>query len=122
MPKLNQKQLDTKSKIESISSIIGIDPTWATSIAMVESSLGLNQLSRTGCKGVFQMSLIAMKDLLLSMSDSDDDLVDIICGMLFLRLLLKRFGSIDEATLHFCDPKDKSFYLNRVQQYMKEFK
>jgi len=120
MESLNQKQLDTKSKIESFSHLIGIDSSWALSIAMVESSLGLNQRSPTGCKGVFQMSSIAMKDLLLNMETKDDDLIDILCGLLFLRLLLKRHKTIDEATNHFCDPADKDFYLKRVHKYMKE--
>jgi len=118
---LNDKQLETKSKIESLSSIINIDPVWAVSIAMVESSLGLFQKSHTSCRGVFQMSSIAMKDLLLEMENIDDDLVDLLCGMLFLRLLLQRHGSIEKATSHFCDPDDRSFYINKVFDYMKEF-
>ena len=118
---LNSKQIRTKIAIEKMSFFFDIDPLWATSIAMVESSLGVNQKSQTGCLGVFQMSLIAMKDLRLSMIDSDD-LVDIACGILFLRLLLKRWKTIEEATKHFCDPDDRDFYLDRVKQYMEEFK
>lgn len=119
---LNTTQLRTKVKIESIAKQLGIDPTWAISIAMVESSLGLFQKSHTSCRGVFQMSTIAMKDLLLEMENEDDDLIDLYCGILFLRLLLKRHGTIESATEHFCDPNDKSFYLDKVLNYMKEFK
>jgi membrane-bound lytic murein transglycosylase MltF len=116
---LNQKQLDIKKKIETISKLFDIDPSWATAIAMTESSLGMAQKSPTGCRGVFQMSLIAMKDILQLMQESDDDLVDIVCGIAFLRLLLRRWKSIDEATNHFCDPNDRDFYLARVKKYME---
>jgi len=64
------------------------------------------------------MSTIAMKDLLLSMRNIDDDMVDIVCGIAFLRLLLKRWGTIEKATEHFCDPADRNFYLDRVKHYM----
>ena len=118
--KLSPKQTETKTKIEFFSKLFGIDPKWAVSIAMIESSLGHSQISPTGCKGVFQMSTIAMKDLLQAMKNADDDLIDIVCGIAFLRLLLKRWGSIEKATDHYCDPKDRSFYLSRVQYYMEQ--
>jgi hypothetical protein len=119
---LNQKQQDVKQKIELLSKVFGIDPNWALGVAMVESSLGLYQKSPTGCRGVFQMSGIAMKDLLYQMENYDDDLIDIACGILFLRLLLKRWKSEEKATAHYCDPNDLHFYLNKVQKYMQEFK
>jgi len=119
--KLNRKQSETKAKIEIFAKIFGIDPAWANSIAMVESSLGLRQKSPTNCLGVFQMSSIAMKDLLLSMQAIDDDLVDVACGVAFLKLLLKRWKSIEKATIHFCDPKDRSVYLAKVKDWMKQF-
>ncbi len=118
---LSQKQLSTKIKIEFFSRLFQIDPAWAAAVAMVESSLGTTQKSPTGCLGVFQMSTIAMKDLLNSMQAIDDDLVDIVCGIAFLRLLLKRWGSIEAATEHFCDPNDRSFYVGRVVSYMSQF-
>ena len=119
MIELNPKQIETKAKIEQIAGIFGIDPKWAVAMAMTESSLGLNQKSPTGCRGVFQMSQIAMKDLLQAMETVDDDLIDIFAGIAFLRLLLKRHGSIEAATGHFCDPADRDFYINRVLDYMK---
>lgn len=119
---LNKKQSDNKFLIDLYAPSLGIDVSWALAIAMTESSLGIDQKSSTGCRGVFQMSLIAMKDLLQEMEKNNDDLVDILCGLLFLRLLLKRWKTIEDATLHYCDPKDRHFYLDRVKHYMEEFK
>uniref|UniRef100_A0A6M3K694 Putative transglycosylase n=1 Tax=viral metagenome TaxID=1070528 RepID=A0A6M3K694_9ZZZZ len=116
------EQIDNKNKITAIAKVLGVDPVWATAIAMVESSLGTNQRSPTGCKGVFQMSSIAVKDLLQEMEKNDDDLIDIACGIAFLHLLLKRHKSIEEATAHFCDPADRGFYVDKVLAYMKIFK
>ena len=121
MINLSEKQRDVKSKIDKIAPMLGLDPIWATSIAMVESSLGVYQLSKTGCKGVFQMSTIAMKDLLKDMENIDDDLIDIICGLLFLRLLLSRWKDVKKATEHFCDPAEKKSYLQRVTNCMRIF-
>jgi hypothetical protein len=115
---LNQEQQANKTIIEQIAAIVGIDPRWAVAVAMVESSLGLHQKSPTGCRGVFQMSGIAMKDLLQSMEVNDDDMVDMLCGIAFLWLLFKRHGSIEDATNRYCDPNDRAFYWNRVQTYM----
>ncbi len=119
---LSQKQLQTRGIIEAFALLQKIDPAWAVSIAFAESSLGLNQYSSTGCKGVFGMSSIAMKDLLQSMTQGGDDIVDISCGGAFLHLLLDRFKSIEVATAHYCDPKDRPFYVKRVLDNMKEFK
>lgn len=119
---LTRKQAETKAKIEQVAELLGIDPVWAVSIAMVESSLGEFQKSPTGCLGVFQMSSIAMKDLLQEMGRIDNDIVDIVCGILFLRLLLKRWKTIGKATIHYCAPADRDFYLERVYRYMEEFK
>jgi membrane-bound lytic murein transglycosylase MltF len=119
---LTTKQLEIKNKIVKIAEVIGLDPAWAVAIAMTESSLGLKQKSPTGCKGVFQMSSIAMKDLLKEMEKSDDDIIDITCGLAFLHLLLKRHKTIEEATKHFCDPADREFYVDRVMSYIYSFK
>lgn len=120
--KLNKKQLETKAKIEEFASLFGIPSDWATAIALSESSLGSVQESPTGCKGVFQMSTIAMKDLWLEMSKNDEELIDIACGCAFLYLLLRRHKSIEEATLRYCDPNDRHFYLGRVLTYMEALK
>ena len=119
---LSEKQKDIKEKIFKLSEIFGIDPSWAMGVAMVESSMGLHQKSPTGCRGVFQMSGIAMKDLLYEMEHYDDDLIDIACGILFLRLLLKRWKTQEEATKHYCDPNDRGFYMTRVKKFQNEFK
>jgi len=115
-------QLETKNKIEAVAQAMGVNPAWAVSIAMVESSLGINQRSPTGCKGVFQMSSIAMKDLLQEMEKRNDDFIDIACGIAFLHLLFKRHKSIEGATAHFCDPADRGFYTDKVLNYIKAFK
>jgi len=119
---LSQKQIETKVKIELLAKLFGVDPTWAAAIAMTESSLGKYQKSSTDCRGVFQMSSIAMKDLLFAMELVNDDLIDIVCGLSFLKLLMQRWKTYEEAPLHFCDPADRSFYLNRVKDYMSSFK
>jgi membrane-bound lytic murein transglycosylase MltF len=119
--KLNQRQLETKEKIIKVAEAIGLNPSWALAIAMTESSLGEKQKSPTGCRGVFQMSSIAMKDLLIEMEKADDDIIDIACGLAFLHLLLKRHKSFDNATAHFCDPNDKWFYVERMRGFMREF-
>ncbi len=119
---LTAKQADVKAKIELVSNLFGIDSAWATAIATTESSLGIRQKSPTGCRGVFQMSSIAMKDLLIEMEKVNDDLVDIVCGIAFLRLLLKRWGTIDEATIHFCDPAVRKDYLTKVKYYIDFYK
>lgn len=117
---LNAKQIETLVKIRIVAKALGIDPDWAAAVAMTESALGLHQLSKTGAKGVFQMTTIAMKDLLQEMEKKDDDMIDIACGVLFLRLLFRRHKSIDAATAKYCDPKDRGFYLERVAEYKKQ--
>ena len=117
---LDARQLETLAKIRVIAKVLDVDPDWAAAVAMTESALGNHQLSPTGAKGVFQMTSIAMRDLLTGMERLDDDLADIACGILFLRLLLKRWKTEEEATAHFCDPKDRGFYLDRVRKYKVE--
>lgn len=119
---MTQQQVDVKRKIECVATMFGIDPAWAVAVAMVESSLGLHQISPTGCVGVFQMSTIAMKDLLQEMVKDNDELVDIVCGVAFLRLLLHRWHSMESATDHFCDPGDRGLYLDRVKEWMTKFR
>ncbi len=116
------KQIEVKDKIAVIAKAMGVDPAWGISVAMTESSLGVHQKSPTGCRGVFQMSAIAMKDLLLEMEKADDDTIDIACGLAFLHLLLRRHKTIEAATAKFCDPNDRDFYVKRVVDYMKLFR
>lgn len=135
---MTRRQLETKAKTEQMSALFGIDPKWAVAVAMTESSLGERQVSPTGCSGVFNMSTIAIKDVfrlggvvlpvpvedvvcrsvLKMMRAMDHDLGDIFLGVAYLWLLLRRWGSIEAATEHFCDPKDRYFYLSRVKGYM----
>lgn len=108
----------TKAKIRILSQLFGVNPDWALAIAEVESAMGKYQKSPAGALGVFQMTSIAMKDLLWAMEQKDDDLIDIACGILFMRLLLQRWGTPEKATQHYCDPKDRNFYVPKVMQIM----
>lgn len=119
---LDDRQKATLAKIRKAAELLGVDPDWASAVAMVESALGKYQLSKTGARGVFQMTTIAMRDLLNEMQRQDDDLIDIVCGILFLRLLLKRWKTEEEATGHFCDPADRGFYIDRMKKFRKELK
>lgn len=114
------RQIETKLKVETVCRLFDVDPKWAVAVAMTESSLGEDQLSPTGCKGVFQMSRVAMEDLRQAMENKDDDLVDIVCGVAFLRLLLRRHGSLEAATKRFCDPKEKDRYWAKAKGYMEQ--
>ena len=116
------KQIEVKGMVEAFARLQRIDPAWAVSVVMVESSLGMHQKSPTGCHGVFQMSSIAMKDLLQEMTKADDEIIDISCGGAFLHLLLDRHKTIEAATAKFCDPNDRSFYVSKVINYMEVFK
>ena len=116
------KQIEVKGMVEAFARLQCIDPAWAVSIAMVESSLGIHQKSLTGCRGVFQMSSIAMKDLLQEMEKADDEIIDISCGGAFLHLLFERHKTFEAATAKYCDPKDRGFYVDKVLRYMEVFK
>jgi membrane-bound lytic murein transglycosylase MltF len=118
---LSEKQKEVKERITLMAEAMDLDPILAIAVAMTESSLGVNQKSPTGCKGVFQLSSIAMKDLLLEMEKADDDIIDIACGLAFIHLLLKRHKTIEKAIAHFCDPADIDFYIERVRNFMGEF-
>ena len=63
----------------------------------------------------------AIKDLLWEMAKVDDELADIICGLLFLRLLLKRHKTIEAAVAKYCDPKDRHFYVPKVMNIIKNW-
>lgn len=118
---LNQKQKEVEDLIEKISNAIDLSPLLTLSIAMTESSMGLNQKSGTGAKGVFQMTSIAMKDLLQEMEKQDDEIIDVLCGIAFIYLLMKRWGTWKGVVDHFCDPKDRDFYWNRVNGYINQY-
>jgi len=119
---MNANQQEVKREIEFYAEMLGVDSAWACAVAMVESSLGEHRISPTNCRGIFQMSSIAMEDLRQQMGSEDDDTVEIVCGLLFLRLLRRRWGAIEEATNHYCDPNDRGFYLDRVLGYMQLFR
>jgi membrane-bound lytic murein transglycosylase MltF len=118
---LKKKQIETLEKIKMIAPCLGIDPKLAAAIAFVESSLGMFQLSKTGARGVYQLTSIAMKDLLIGMEEDNDDIEDIACGILFIRKLLRRHkGDVDKVISKYCDPNDRGFYVDKVKALMKE--
>jgi len=119
---LNGKQEAVLESVRSIAKVLGVSQEWASAIALTESSLGLKQKSPTGCRGVFQMSSVAMKDLLWEMENvQEDETIDICCGILYLKLLLKRHLTVEKATGKYCDPNDREFYVPKVMRLMKEF-
>lgn len=118
---LNAKQKKLKEKIQEIAVFFGLDPNWLLGVAMTESSMGLHQKSRTGARGVFQMTRIAMQDLLQEMENYDDDLIDVAIGAAFLYLLKRRWLSEEAATEHYCDPADRHFYIGRVMEFKRKF-
>lgn len=121
MSKLSITKHSITDTIISVSRAMGLNPAWALAIAEIESSLGNNLLSPTGAKGVFQMTTIAMKDLLLDMANKDNPIVGILCGLAFLHLLKKRWNTEDSATVHFCDPKDRDMYLKKMIRYRQNW-
>lgn len=118
--KLSARQWEVAELIREVARIAGIDKNWSVAHGMVESSLGVNRRSPTGAKGVFGMTSIAMKDLLQEMEN--DDTIAILCGVAFLKLLHDRHGEYRDATLKYCDPKDRDFYWARVKDYWEKFK
>ena len=113
-----EKQLNedstTEDRIKAVCDLLGVNPAWALAVAKVESAMGRFQKSSTNALGVFQLTSIAMKDLRYNMERKDDDMIDICCGVLFLRLLLQRWKTEEEATKHYCDPNDRETYVPKV--------
>ena len=116
------KQIAVKDKITAVAKVIGLDPALAAAVALTESSLGEQKLSPTGCRGAFGMSHIAMEELYRLMKDSNEDWYGILCGIAFLLAMLHQWKTVDDALAHYCDPKDRDFYVGRVKGYMEVFK
>lgn len=119
---LSDRQVTILSFIRVVAKLANVDPDVAAGVAMTESALGDAQRSPTGAKGVFQLTSIAMKDLLQAMERKDDDVIDVLCGIAFLHLLTERHGGTEKALPHYCDPNDRGFYMDRVMRYAKELK
>ena len=109
-------------KIVAAAKIVGLDPSWPLAIAEVESSMGANQLSPTGARGIFQMTSIAMAELLRIMVRKDDEWADILCGIAYLNALKNQWGSEESATIHYCDPKVRDAYSKKVKAAKKKWK
>ena len=103
-----------EDKIREVCELIGFPVSLALAIAEVESAMGKYQLSPTGARGVFQMTSIAMKDLLLEMERHDDEWVDILCGLAFLHVLKRRWKEPEAIVKRYCDPAEKDAYWEKV--------
>ena len=110
--------MNIPDKIREVCELVGISTTLALAIAEVESTMGKNQLSKTGARGVFQMTSIAMKDLLQEMEKKDDDWIDIMCGVLYLRVLLRRWKDVETAVKKYCDSEVRDDYWAKVSAAM----
>ena len=116
-------QEEVKKKIFQISKLAEIDPALALAISDIESKHGLFQKSPTGARGIFQMTTIAMKDLLLAMESKSDDIIDIFCGIAFLRLLSTRWKDDEQKTIEkFCSPADRSWYVPKVLELADQYR
>jgi hypothetical protein len=119
-----ENDLTIENRIILVARLLGVDPNWCLAVAQVESAMGKHQLSPTGAKGIFQMTSIAMKDLLLEMENKHSywkEWIDICNGILFLGLLKIRWKTKKDATNHYCDPNDRSFYWPKVAVLMEKF-
>jgi hypothetical protein len=117
-------QEEVKRAIFQVAKIVGIDPAVAMAVSEIESKHGMYQKSKTGARGIFQNTLISMKDLLLKMEESSDDIIDICVGICFLRLLFVRHKDWMTALSKYCDPNDRDWYpakaLKLADEYRKE--
>jgi hypothetical protein len=120
-----EERLTIEDRIILVAKLLDVDPNWCLAVAEVESAMGKHQLSPTGAKGIFQMTSIAMKDLLLEMRGKNNywkEWIDICNGILFLGLLKIRWKTKEKATNHYCDPKDRHFYWPKVTVLMEKFR
>lgn len=117
-------QDEIKKSIYAIAKIVGVDPAIALAVSEVESNHGVHLRSPTGAKGVMQMTSIAMKDLLNVMDTPGKEIIGICCGVCFLKLLKDRHKTDIKALEKYCDPKDRSWYPEKVlklaESYRKE--
>ena len=118
-------QEEIKKAIFDIAKIVDVDPALAMAIAKIESGFGFQQKSKTGARGIFQMTSIAMKDLLLYMESHTDDIVDILVGLAFLKVLSTRWNKDEQRIAEkYCDPKDRDWYpakaLELAETYRRE--
>lgn len=109
----------TEEKIRAICEIIEFPADGAVAIAQVESAMGKYLLSRTGARGIFQLTSIAMRDMLEAMARPKHERTGILCGLAFLCLLQDRWTDLDTIVRHYCDPDEKEAYLAKVHEFME---
>lgn len=107
-------QEEVKETIYKIAKLVGVDPAIALAVSEVESSHGTHLRSPTGAKGVFQMTSIAMQDLLQVMATPGKEIIGICCGVCFLKLLKDRHKDETQALRKYCDPNDRHWYPAKV--------
>lgn len=105
-----------EEKIRAICKIVEFPEDLAVAIAKVESAMGKYILSPTGAKGIFQLTSIAMKDMLQVMAEHKYERTAILCGIGFLCLLQDRWMDAQEIVFHFCDPAEKDAYWKKIQK------
>jgi len=90
----------------------------AVAICDVESAMGKYILSPTGARGAFQLTSIAMRDMLQAMGERRYERTAILCGIAFLCLLQDRWQPADVIVKHYCDPAERDAYWAKVQAKM----
>jgi hypothetical protein len=121
---LTQKQTEIFNLCKDHAIWLGIDPSWALAIADQESTFGLNLISPTGARGIYQDTTIAMKDILEFIGHDNEAAykASIAVGQSELLVLLTRWHDIEIATSHYCDPKVKAQYVASVMSKIKQYK
>lgn len=106
--------------IRKVCLAVGFPEPLAVAVAQVESAMGRYQKSPTGARGVFQLTSIAFKDMMESLTSTErHERTDILCGVAFLCLLQDRWEGIEAIVSHFCDPAEKEAYWKKVQYLLE---
>lgn len=113
---------DVKKMIFKVCKAVGVDPAVAMAISEIESQHGMYRQSPTGARGVFQMTSIAMKDLLIEMAEPDRQALGICCGVAFIRLLMTRHEDELTAISKYCDPDDREWYPEKVLRLAEKYR
>lgn len=89
--------------IKSHSSVYGIDPFLVKAVIKVESDFNTKAISYVGARGLMQLMLDTARiyDPYVSTKNLYDPKKNISIGSKFLRDLIKRYGSIEDALAHY---------------------
>lgn len=110
-----------EEKIRAICEIMGFSGDLAVAVATVESAMGKYIISPTNARGLFQLTSIALKDMLQAMGLERHERVAMLCGIAFLCLLQDRWGD-DPRTIvgHYADPAEKEAYWKKIQKALTQ--